>query len=92
MDIRAAEISKVIKDQIANFGTEAEVSEANIIGQEIARINLRMNRAGPGSSDRASLLDQRDLMLEKLAGLASIKTSFAPDGTVAVSLGSPEVS
>ena len=27
MDIRAAEISKVIKDQIANFGTEAEVSE-----------------------------------------------------------------
>ncbi|MBO9511470.1 flagellar hook-associated protein FlgK [Erythrobacter sp. A6_0] len=74
------------------FDAEAEVSEANIIGQEIARINLRMNRAGPGSSDRASLLDQRDLMLEKLAGLASIKTSFAPDGTVAVSLGSPEVS
>ena len=27
MDIRAAEISRVIKDQIANFGTEAEVSE-----------------------------------------------------------------
>jgi F-type H+-transporting ATPase subunit delta len=27
MDIRAAEISKVIKDQIANFGTEAQVSE-----------------------------------------------------------------
>ena len=25
MDIRAAEISKVIKDQIANFGTEAQV-------------------------------------------------------------------
>ena len=24
MDIRAAEISKVIKDQIANFGTEAK--------------------------------------------------------------------
>src|SRR3982751_46077 len=27
MDIRAAEISKVIRDQIANFGSEAEVSE-----------------------------------------------------------------
>ena len=26
MDIRAAEISKVIKDQIANFGNEAQVS------------------------------------------------------------------
>ena len=27
MDINAAEISKVIKDQIANFGTEAEVEK-----------------------------------------------------------------
>ena len=31
MDIRAAEISKVIKDQIANFGTEAEVSEVCLL-------------------------------------------------------------
>ena len=69
------------------FDAEAEVSEANIIGQEIARINLRMNRAGPGSSDRASLLDQRDLMLERLSGLTSITTSFSADGTVAVALG-----
>jgi F-type H+-transporting ATPase subunit alpha len=28
MDIRAAEISKVIKDQIASFGTEAQVSRS----------------------------------------------------------------
>ena len=27
MDIRAAEISSIIKDQIANFGTEADVAE-----------------------------------------------------------------
>ena len=71
------------------FDAKAEVTEANIIGQELARINLRMNRAGPGSSDRASLLDQRDLMLEKLSGLASIKTVFGADGTVEVSLGDP---
>ena len=41
MDIRAAEISKVIKDQIANFGTEAEVSEVGTVlsvGDGIARI------------------------------------------------------
>jgi hypothetical protein len=40
MDIRAAEISKVIKDQIANFGTEAEVSETGqvlSVGDGIAR-------------------------------------------------------
>ncbi len=42
MDIRAAEISKVIKDQIANFGTEAEVSEVGTVlsvGDGIARIH-----------------------------------------------------
>ena len=41
MDIRAAEISKVIKDQIASFGNEAEVSETGqvlSVGDGIARI------------------------------------------------------
>ena len=31
MDIRAAEISKVLKDQIANFGNDAEVSEVGTV-------------------------------------------------------------
>ncbi|MEI9928294.1 MAG: F0F1 ATP synthase subunit alpha [Sphingomonas sp.] len=42
MDIRAAEISKVIRDQIASFGTEAEVSETGqvlSVGDGIARIH-----------------------------------------------------
>ncbi|OYX37720.1 F0F1 ATP synthase subunit alpha [Sphingomonas sp. 32-62-10] len=42
MDIRAAEISKVIKDQIASFGTEAQVSETGqvlSVGDGIARIH-----------------------------------------------------
>ena len=41
MEIRAAEISRVIKDQIANFGTEAKVSEVGSVlsvGDGIARI------------------------------------------------------
>uniref|UniRef100_UPI003A8CD073 F0F1 ATP synthase subunit alpha n=1 Tax=Parasphingorhabdus sp. TaxID=2709688 RepID=UPI003A8CD073 len=40
--IRAAEISKVIKDQIANFGNEAQVSEVGTVlavGDGIARIH-----------------------------------------------------
>jgi len=42
MEIRAAEISKVIKDQIAAFGTEAEVSEVGqvlSVGDGIARVH-----------------------------------------------------
>jgi F-type H+-transporting ATPase subunit alpha len=41
MDIRAAEVSKVLKDQIANFGTDAEVSEVGTVlsvGDGIARV------------------------------------------------------
>ena len=42
MDIRAAEISRVIKDQIASFGNEAQVSETGqvlSVGDGIARIH-----------------------------------------------------
>ena len=42
MEIRAAEISKVIKDQIASFGNEAQVSEVGSVlsvGDGIARIH-----------------------------------------------------
>jgi F-type H+-transporting ATPase subunit alpha len=42
MDIRAAEISAVIKDQIANFGSEAQVSEVGqvlSVGDGIARVH-----------------------------------------------------
>ena len=64
MDIRAAEISKVIKDQIASFGTEAQVSETGqvlSVGDGIARIHgldnvpggrdgrIRQRRAGHGA-------------------------------------------
>jgi len=41
MDIRAAEISKILKEQIANFGEEAEISEVGkvlSVGDGIARI------------------------------------------------------
>ncbi|UOR08915.1 flagellar hook-associated protein FlgK [Qipengyuania flava] len=70
------------------FDAEAEVNDANIIGAELARVNLRLTRAGSGSSDRAALLDQRDQLLERLGGFSSLTTSIAADGTVAVSLGS----
>ena len=41
MDIRAAEISTILKDQIANFGSEAEIAEVGqvlSVGDGIARV------------------------------------------------------
>tara|TARA_R110000787_G_scaffold16622_42_gene51417 strand:- start:2944 stop:4476 length:1533 start_codon:yes stop_codon:yes gene_type:complete len=50
MDIRAAEISAILKDQIANFGQEAEVAEVGqvlSVGDGIARVyGLDQVRAG----------------------------------------------
>jgi flagellar hook-associated protein 1 FlgK len=71
----------------ARFDASAAVEDANIVSGELARVNLRLSRAGEGSSDRASLLDQRDALLERLSGTVNISTSFAPDGTVTVKAG-----
>ena len=41
MDIRAAEISAILKEQIANFGSEAEIAEVGrvlSVGDGIARV------------------------------------------------------
>ena len=69
------------------FDASAGVDQANTIGGELARVNLRLSRAGEGSSDRASLLDQRDSLLEKLSGLVDVSTTFASDGSVTVTTG-----
>jgi flagellar hook-associated protein 1 FlgK len=69
------------------FEADAAVNDANIVSGELARVNLRLARAGDGSSDRASLLDQRDALLERLSGIVNISTSFGPDGAVTVTTG-----
>lgn len=68
----------------ANDGVDA----VNGITAELAKLNLRLARAADASSDQASLLDRRDLLLEQLSGKVGISTSFGPGGTVAVTLGS----
>ena len=50
MDIRAAEISAILKEQIANFGSDAEVAEVGrvlSVGDGIARVHgLQRVQAG----------------------------------------------
>ena len=70
-----------------NFAAAAGIEEVNTYATELARINLRLARAQNGSTDQSSLLDQRDLMLQKLSGLADIHVTVAADFTVDVELG-----
>lgn len=70
------------------FNAKAAGDDVTLVAGELARTNLRLSRAGAGSSDRAALLDQRDQLLERLSGHAAIATSFGPDGAVSVTIGS----
>lgn len=70
------------------FDARSAGDDMTLVASELARTNLRLARAGTGSSDRAALLDQRDQLLERLSTRASISTTFAADGGVAVSIGS----
>ncbi len=49
MDIRAAEISAILKSQIANFGEEADVSDVGQVLSRRRRHRPRLRpRQGPG--------------------------------------------
>ena len=69
------------------FDARSAAEDINLVAGELARTNLQLARAGAGSSDRAALLDQRDQLLERLSSQSALTTSFAPDGGVAVTIG-----
>jgi len=69
------------------FNVTDGISQVNTLAGELARTNLRLARAADASSDQTTLLDQRDQLLAKLSGYANLGTTFAADGTVAVTIG-----
>ena len=71
-----------------HFDAAGSIDEVNGYAQELARINLRLSRAQNGSTDQSSLLDQRDLMLQKLSEHGDISVTVASDYTVEVRFGS----
>ena len=68
MDIRAAEISTILKDQIENFGVDAEISEVGkvlSVGDGIARVYGLIRSSGemvefPGGIAGMALNLERD--------------------------------
>lgn len=61
----------------------AAVSEANDYLKQIASLNDSIVRGGSGSND---LLDQRDVLVEKLSALAPIKVDAQSNGSYNISL------
>lgn len=69
------------------FGAGAGVEQVNTIAAEIARTNVGLARAAPGSSNKAALLDQRDALLVRLSGHTGIAAQFDSVGRVEVRIG-----
>lgn len=84
-NIAAAQLDAVAAGQ--QSGAADGVMQVNTLSAELAKVNGRLSRLADAQTDRAGLLDQRDLLLQKLSGYADIATSFATDGSVSVTLG-----
>jgi flagellar hook-associated protein 1 FlgK len=62
------------------------VDALNGLSRGLAQINQSLGRAQPGTNAHASLLDERDRVLEQMSTLASISVDTAASGAATVSL------
>jgi flagellar hook-associated protein FlgK len=68
-------------------GLEGATTQVNTLTSQLALINQSMAKSPTLEGQPPELLDRRDLTLRQLSDLARIKTSFSPNGTVTVSMG-----
>ena len=61
--------------------------EVNTLASELAQINGQLSSQKKIDRQPPALLDQRDLVLQKLSALVRLKTQFKENGGVAVSIG-----
>lgn len=63
------------------------VTQVNLLAQQLARVNVQLVRAAPGTSDQVALLDQRDNLLKGLSDHVDVTATFAADQSVEVRIG-----
>lgn len=69
------------------FEAQDGTAQVNLLAGELARTNLQLMRTSPGTSDQASLLDQRDSLLKRLSEFTDVSTSINANQTVDLRLG-----
>ncbi|MBK6801903.1 MAG: flagellar hook-associated protein FlgK [Novosphingobium sp.] len=69
------------------FEAQDGTAQVNLLAGELARTNLQLMRASPGTSDQATLLDQRDSRLGRLSQFTDVSASINANQTVDVRLG-----
>ncbi|MDQ2800647.1 MAG: flagellar hook-associated protein FlgK [Armatimonadota bacterium] len=69
----------------------ADMQTLNSYGSQIAALNVTIRQATAQGQAANDLMDRRDLLLDKLSGLANITTTNRPDGTVNVAVGNTDL-
>ena len=79
---RLTSLSSTLTQHVAT-----DVQRLNDYGTQIAGLNVTIRQESAAGHPVNGLLDQRDLLLDKISGLANISTVSNSDGTVNVSVG-----
>ncbi|NNC63427.1 MAG: flagellar hook-associated protein FlgK [Gammaproteobacteria bacterium] len=82
-DTRLNEISRQVDTEVSGA-----VLEINALGSAIADLNEQTLAFGSNGQPPADLLDQRDALVQQLAGLVRVQTVTQDDGTLSVFVGS----
>ena len=89
-----AQVFQGVQQRLTSLGTTltqhiaSDVSDLNNYGKQITGLNISIRQESAAGHPVNGLLDQRDLLLDKVSGLANITTTPNPDGTVNVAVGS----
>ena len=70
-----------MSDGISGAAT-SEVGDFNANLDALEQINIGLRKARPGSTNEASLLDERDRLLDKLSSQAGVSATFDTNGAV----------
>src|SRR3546814_16044691 len=79
-------ISDWSSDVCSSDLVDQTVARINEIGRSLSSLNSSLRRTADGTSQNAGLEDDRDRLLQELAGLVKIDAEIRPDGTVNVRL------
>ena len=74
-------------DNETRQSVETDIGQVNSITQQLALLNKQLAKKASASAQPSELMDQRDLLLRNLSGLIAVKTKFADNGSVLVSVG-----
>lgn len=77
---------QAVADEVGQYMNTA-AAELNTLAGQLAAVNGQLSRRDDAAKQPASLLDERDLLLQKMSGLAKLKVGYAANGEATVSVG-----